>query len=46
VTESEGYTETFDYDVLDRLTKVTYPDSSFEQTVYDRLVSGEGATSP
>jgi YD repeat-containing protein len=37
VTDPEGYTITSDYDKLDRPTIITYPDSSFEQIVYDRL---------
>jgi len=37
VTDSENYTLTYDYDGMDRLTKVTYPDSTFEETVYERL---------
>jgi RHS repeat-associated protein len=37
VTDSEGYTMTFDYDTMDRQTKVTYPDSTYEETLYERL---------
>lgn len=37
VTDNDGYLLTFDYDALDRQTKVHYPDSTFEQTVYERL---------
>ncbi len=33
-TDSEGYTVTFDYDALNRPTKVTYPDNTYEQVVY------------
>jgi RHS repeat-associated protein len=33
-TDSEGYSLTFAYDSLDRPTKVTYPDTTFEQVVY------------
>jgi len=44
-TDSEGYAVTIDYDAiggdptktLDRITKVTYPDGTFEQVTYDRL---------
>lgn len=36
-TDSEGYTLTFDYDALDRPTKITYPDNTFEQVVYRAL---------
>ncbi|MEQ1747820.1 MAG: RHS repeat-associated core domain-containing protein [Prosthecobacter sp.] len=34
VTDTEGYTLTFDYDNLDRVTLVTHPDSTTEQMVY------------
>jgi RHS repeat-associated protein len=37
VTNSDGYTLTYDYDPLDRITKVTYPDGTYEETVYNRL---------
>lgn len=37
VTDSEGYVLTYSYDAADRATKVTYPDATFEQIVYDRL---------
>jgi RHS repeat-associated protein len=36
-TDSDNYTLTYDYDALDRTTKVTYPDGTYEQTVYNRL---------
>ena len=36
-TDSDDYTLTFDYDSLDRQTKVTYPDGTFELTEYERL---------
>jgi RHS repeat-associated protein len=36
-TDSEGYGLTYDYDALDRRTKVTYPDGSYEETVYNKL---------
>src|SRR5207245_8381777 len=32
-----AYTLTFDYDSLDRPTKITLPDSTFEQLTYERL---------
>jgi RHS repeat-associated protein len=32
-----GYTLTFDYDNLDRITRITYPDSTFEQYTYNLL---------
>ncbi len=37
VTDSDNYTVTFDYDALDRQTRVTYPDATFEETIYERL---------
>jgi RHS repeat-associated protein len=37
VTDSDGYTITTDYDKFDRPTKITYPDGTYEQIVYDRL---------
>ncbi len=37
ITDPEGYTITTDYDFLDRPTVITYPDSTYEQIVYDRL---------
>jgi RHS repeat-associated protein len=37
VTDSQGYTVATDYDALDRPTIVTYPDSTYEQIVYDKL---------
>jgi YD repeat-containing protein len=37
VTDSDSYTLTYDYDALDRQTKVTYPDGTYEQTVFTRL---------
>jgi RHS repeat-associated protein len=44
-TDSEGYTVTIDYEAiggnpartLNRVAKVTYPDSTYEQVTYDRL---------
>lgn len=36
-TDSDGYTLTMDYDPLDRLTKTTYPDGTFEQRTFNRL---------
>jgi RHS repeat-associated protein len=36
-TDVSGYTLTFDYDALDRITRMTHPDSTFEQFTYDRL---------
>ena len=32
-----GYALTFDYDDLDRLTKITFPDATFDQFTYTRL---------
>lgn len=37
VTNSTGYTLSYQYDNLDRLLRVTYPDATFEQTVYNRM---------
>lgn len=36
-TDSDVYTLTYDYDALDRQTRTTYPDGTYEETVYDRL---------
>jgi RHS repeat-associated protein len=36
-TSVSGDTITLDYDNLDRLTRVTYPDGTFSQATYDRL---------
>lgn len=35
VTDAQGYTLTFDYDALDRVTVVTHPDATNEQLVYN-----------
>ncbi len=37
VTDPEGYIIRTDYDALDRPTVITYPDSTYEQIVYDRM---------
>jgi RHS repeat-associated protein len=37
VTESQGYVLVYDYDTLDRLTKVTFPDTTYQEIVYNRL---------
>lgn len=37
MTGVSGYTLTFDYDVMDRVTRITHPDSTFEQVTYNRL---------
>ena len=37
VTDAAGLTLTYDYDNLDRVTRVTYPDTTYEQTIYNRL---------
>jgi RHS repeat-associated protein len=37
VADALGYLLTYDYDALDRPAKTTYPDSTFEETVYSRL---------
>ena len=37
VTDSSGHVTTFDYDLFNRITLITYPDTTTEQFVYDRL---------
>jgi YD repeat-containing protein len=37
VTDPDGFMVTYDYDIFDRPVKTTYPDGSFDQTVYERL---------
>jgi RHS repeat-associated protein len=37
LTTPEGYSTTTDYDLFDRVTKVTYPDGSYDSYTYDRL---------
>ena len=37
MTGVSGYTLTFDYDAMNRVTKITHPDATFEQYTYDRL---------
>ncbi|MBI4747115.1 MAG: hypothetical protein HY774_01385 [Acidobacteria bacterium] len=37
VTDSDGYTVTTDYDNLDRPTRVTYPDTTYQEMTYDKL---------
>jgi RHS repeat-associated protein len=37
LTGVSGYTLTFDYDAMDRVTKITHPDGTFEQFAYERL---------
>lgn len=37
VTNVDGYILTYDYDDMDRLTRVTYPDTTFEQFTYTNL---------
>ncbi len=36
-TDASGYSLTFDYDALNRLTKTTYPDGTYTQATYSRL---------
>jgi YD repeat-containing protein len=36
-TDAAGLTLTYDYDALDRVTKVSYPDTTYEETVYKWL---------
>jgi YD repeat-containing protein len=37
VTDSEGYTITVDYDAADRPVRVTFPDGTYTQEIYNRL---------
>lgn len=37
LTGPSGYTLAFDYDAMDRLTRVTHPDSTFSEYTYERL---------
>jgi len=37
ITETDGYALTYDYDALDRVTRVTYPDGTFEETTRQLL---------
>lgn len=37
ITNESGYTLTYDYDNLDRLTRITFPDTTYEQYSYTRL---------
>lgn len=37
VTDETGYTLAYEYDLLDRVTKITYPDNTTEEIVYRRL---------
>jgi RHS repeat-associated protein len=37
VTDAAGLTLTYDYDALDRVTRVTYPDGTYEEMTYNRL---------
>jgi YD repeat-containing protein len=37
VTDADSYTLTYDYDALDRPTRATYPDGTYNETVYNRL---------
>ncbi|MEW6733126.1 MAG: hypothetical protein AB1489_17500 [Acidobacteriota bacterium] len=46
VTDSENYTVTTDYDALDRVVKVTYPDATFEQISYVRLSDNKTILDP
>jgi RHS repeat-associated protein len=36
-SDSDGYTMVYDYDLLDRPTRVAFPDNTYEETMYDRL---------
>ena len=37
LTDASGYALTFDYDNLNRITRITYPDSTFTQYTYDLM---------
>ncbi len=37
ITDEDGYTLITDYDALNRPTRVTYPDGTYEETTYRRL---------
>ncbi|HEU5122558.1 MAG TPA: RHS repeat-associated core domain-containing protein [Verrucomicrobiae bacterium] len=37
ITDGDGYSLTFNYDNLDRLTQTTFPDSTTEKIVYQKL---------
>jgi RHS repeat-associated protein len=41
VTDPAGLTLTYDHDALDRVTKVTYPDGTYQETTYNRLDAGK-----
>ena len=45
-TDATGLTLTYDYDALDRVTRVTYPDTTYEETVYKWLDAGEAPGPP
>jgi RHS repeat-associated protein len=36
-TDVSGYTVTFIHDAMDRITKITHPDSTYEQITFDKL---------
>ncbi len=36
-TDESGYTLTIDYDAMDRVTRITHPDTTFSQYTYNRL---------
>jgi YD repeat-containing protein len=40
VTDPESYVVTTDYDIFDRPIRITYPDGTYEETIYDRLDVG------
>lgn len=37
VTSNDNDVTTYDYDPFDRVTRTTYPDATYEETVYERL---------
>lgn len=37
ITDTDNYSLAFEYDAMDRIKKITYPDDTTEKTTYDRL---------
>ena len=37
VTGADGYAITRDYDALNRVTRQTYPDGTYEEVIYEKL---------
>lgn len=40
-TDTDGFVVTFDHDNMDRPTKATFPDTTYEQITYDKLDVGQ-----